>query len=59
MALNPDALIPCCCQEYKDLLSDHCILDGHVVADFEDLSPIHPSCGSLGAGSAASTFFSI
>ena len=37
--------------------SDHCFLDGHVVAGFEDLSPIHPSCGFLGGGSAASTFF--
>ena len=45
IALNPAATIPCRCQEYKNLLSDHCLycfLDGHVVAGFEDLS-IHPA----------------
>ena len=57
MTLNPTATIPCHCQEYKDLLSDHCVLHGHVVAGFEDVSLIHPSCSFLGAGSAASTCF--
>ena len=49
--------LPCPCQQFANILSPVCFVQGHIAAGIEFLGALHSEMHFLGQGSANSTFF--